>query len=1435
MSDTEAEDAYESFLADSFINETLHDDSDLETDNNAIMPYTFRKSDLPMLNLDVDSLKDFTIWKTKWEDYRILSSLADEAGAAQARVLRACMEGSTLHIVENLGIPEADRTNQEVIVNRIQQHIEGTINPVAQRNKFFKRMQHRGETVADYVVQLRDLASRCRYADNFIEEAIRDQLVLGLRDQDTVERLLEHRDLTLQRAIEIAESIQQAKADKSFIRGDAAAVNLQRGQQSHKSKQKSSGQPSKQKPKDGLNCQYCGGSHGQGKCPASGTTCGKCGKQNHFAKVCRSGQSSKPKSKGSNNIRSKISTINMTSRVNNSVSKIARTKKTWPEVDEIIDECPTVKITCHARNGRAARIEILPDSGADVNVFPLSVLRKLSMKKTDLQTTKVTSSGYGESPIKIHGQTEMCFEYECNGKKREAAERVYITDRGASCLSWKTCKKLGIIQPNFPNMFDASSSIQALEGNSSDSKEKTPQHDNKRKTAAGPLTKEGLIAEFPSVFDGVIRTMPGEKYKIELVTDAQPFCVNAPRTIPLPLQDKLKAELELLESQGIIKRQQKPTAWCAPIVIAPKKNSEKIRMCVDFTRLNKFVVRERYMSNTPAEAVLSIRDANFFSVFDAVKGYHQCELDEKSQDLTTFITPFGRFKYLRAPYGVSSISEHYNRRMDECLSGITNLAKIVDDCAVYSRTEEEHRAKVREFLKKCEEKRISLNAEKMQVCKKTVRFGGFDLSPDGYSMSDDITQAIRDFPTPGSIKTLRGYFGLVNQLAASNKDVAQCLEPLRALLKTKNDFIWTETHEEAFNKSKQKLVSTIKLAYYDVSKKTRLCTDASRTGLGFVLQQQHDDDWRTVQTGSRFLTDAESRYAVIELEMLGVAWAIHKCKYFLCGMPCFEIITDHNPLVPILNSHRLDEIENPRLQRLRTRIMGYNFFAKHIKGKDNDAPDALSRYPSTKPAMNDELAELDAFSDDAAPTSRETRVQIIALEEQEDNGNDLNEQPEENLRITELREYADRDQSYADLKDIIKNGFPDTRNQLPVNLRIYWRSKEHFSLEDDLILHGVRLLIPERLRLTMLARMHAAHQGIIRMRARARLAVYWPNIDNDIEDYVNACQHCQDRKPQQPSEPLIQKKRPERPFQELAVDYAEKEGNIFLIMVDCKTDWPTIIFCGKDMTSRKLIDILREEFCRTAVPDVIWSDQGTQFMSQQFQDFLRDWGIRHKTSSPRNPQSNGKVEATVKSMKNMITSAIKVRRIDQDKIYKSLIQYRNTPSQRDGLSPAQKLFGHPIQDDLPIHRTAFLKKHQKAFERATEKAQRHDEKQAERFNQHARELPDLHIGQPVAIYDGITSTWKIYGTIVECQAKRRYKVKTTAGTILCRNRKFLRVRHPFSVNRGEDNPAPAAGPPPPAPPAAAPAQGAAAQNETPRRSSRARKKPQRLIEDTNWH
>ena len=298
--------------------------------------------------------------------------------------------------------------------------------------------------------------------------------------------------------------------------------------------------------------------------------------------------------------------------------------------------------------------------------------------------------------------------------------------------------------------------------------------------------------------------------------------------------------------------------------------------------------------------------------------------------------------------------------------------------------------------------------------------------------------------------------------------------------------------------------------------------------------------------------------------------------------------------------------------------MAFNFTAQWLTGKDNEAADALSRHPHQVPRYSDELAEHEMNAEyshvvpDQAPSISEIRLS--------------NAEPllVENLRIRELRQYAKEDEEYQGLKQLIKAGFPDKKSKLPESLQKFWA----VTIDDDLVVYGCHLLIPTNLRPTMLTRLHEAHQGVSRSQVRARLTFYWPGIDQDIEDFVRGCQHYQVHLPSHVKEPLVTKPSPERPFQQIAIDIASYAGRQFLIVVDCKTDWPVIIYLGKDTKTPCIIATLRDQFCHTAVPNILWSEGGPQFTSSKLAVFLNTWRISHKFSSPHYPQSNGKAEAT---------------------------------------------------------------------------------------------------------------------------------------------------------------------------------------------------------------
>ena len=364
--------------------------------------------------------------------------------------------------------------------------------------------------------------------------------------------------------------------------------------------------------------------------------------------------------------------------------------------------------------------------------------------------------------------------------------------------------------------------------------------------------------------------------------------------------------------------------------------------------------------------------------------------------------------------------------MGEALRGLGNYRKVANDIVIYDNDLDSHVNHVRQFLARYAEKGISLHKDKFKFGKTEITFAGFHLSQDGHKLDSSLLQAVSDFPLPSTITDLRSFFGLANQLSVNTAEVSQCLQPLRPLLSSKNDFIWCSNHTKAFKEARKRLSTVPTLAFYDLTRLTRLMTDACNTGLGFVLQQKNGD---LIQTGSRFLSDPETRFATIEKEMLGATWAIKKCHKFLAGLPHFEIVTDDNPLLAILNNRRLDEIENPRLQRMKAKLMAYNFTARWQRGTLHHAADALSRNPVSDPAQSDEMAE----------TSLQSLYKLAALSQRVDL----------NIKLKEVQEAALDDQVYQQLKSLILGGFPHSKAELPDVLKHFLQVRHDLAVDDD--------------------------------------------------------------------------------------------------------------------------------------------------------------------------------------------------------------------------------------------------------------------------------------------------------------------------------------------------------------------------------------------------
>ena len=250
--------------------------------------------------------------------------------------------------------------------------------------------------------------------------------------------------------------------------------------------------------------------------------------------------------------------------------------------------------------------------------------------------------------------------------------------------------------------------------------------------------------------------MSREPFKINLKPNATPYAQLKARKIPIPYLEQLKKKLQEMEQLGVISPHEEASPWCHPIVIAPTKGTDELRICIDFTRLNKFIQREYHISNCPFEAVTNVpqEELTYFCKFDARHGYWQVPLDDESRPLTCFITPFGRYVCNRAAFGINSISEWYNRRMDKVIAGLEGVRKIVDDILFYAPSLSILKKHTRALLNHCRQHGVTLKNKKSKVAVTEVDFGGFRLSKTGIQTSPDLLRSIREFPRPRNLTDL---------------------------------------------------------------------------------------------------------------------------------------------------------------------------------------------------------------------------------------------------------------------------------------------------------------------------------------------------------------------------------------------------------------------------------------------------------------------------------------------------------------------------------------------------------------------------------------------------------------------------------------------------------------------------------------------------------
>ena len=737
---------------------------------------------------------------------------------------------------------------------------------------------------------------RCSHDVAYTEQILRDIITRNIADNDIQLELLgsENQNMSLEEVVRFIEAKESGKRSATHLLATQAA-NAARSSSYKKEKKAVTSAPSHNHD----SCTYCG-RQGHGKqapssirkksCTAFGHICGHCGKNNHLEIVCRSRARAKkmpPTPHDSDNALFDVLCALHTRQSNNhGICALVldhhvydQLSGTW--VNRKSQPQPFIQLTVQAvpedfhalgfplrSKSKPVTISAMADTGCQSCLAGIKVIQQLGLHQSDLIPVSMQMHAANNQGIKILGAIAVRLTgKDARGNPVETRQLTYVTDNSDKFfISREACADLGVVSNTFPIVGETTdiTANQNIENDdacmqSSESGLTAPCSCPKRQMPPPrpklpfPATEDnkGRLQQFlidyykSSTFNTCdhqpLPLMDGPPMKLMIDPDAEPVAYHTPVPVPLYWQDDVKAGLDQDVRLGVLEPVPigEPVTWCHRMVVCAKKTG-KPRRTVDLQPLNRHATRETHHTPSPFHQARSVPHGKKKTVLDAWNGYHSVPIRKEDRHLTTFITPWGRYRYKTAPQGYIASGDGYTRRYDEIVATIPNKTKCVDDVLLWANTIEESFDQTVNWLDTCGRHGITLNPDKFVFAEDEVEFAGFQITLDTVRPCQQYLRSILEFPTPRNITDVRSWFGVVNQVSYAFS-MAQRMEPFRQLLKPGIPFHWDDRLHALFEECKMVIVSEIEhgVQIFDKTKPTCLATDFSKTGIGFWLFQKH--------------------------------------------------------------------------------------------------------------------------------------------------------------------------------------------------------------------------------------------------------------------------------------------------------------------------------------------------------------------------------------------------------------------------------------------------------------------------------------------------------------------------------------------------------------------------------------------------------------------
>lgn len=889
------------------------------------------------------TLEQIDDYKERFDFYCVAHGIAE--GRQKALFLTRIGQTMYLKLKHWVSPTKLSDLSLDEIVDQLKTRTSAETVEIAERYRFFKRLQREGESVVEYMSQLRSLAKTCKFG-LYLDTALRDQFVCGLKDQRIQQELLCIGDLTLTKALDKSRSMEIVHKETQSIRelgnptperepDDAAAHRVSTSKKN--------------------SCYRCGRTgHSADRCFHKEKTCNSCGKLGHLSRVCRSKLSARHYEGDARQPSRKAHLVEPDEDLSDGqssdeeapacVHKVA-TRGRYPKLTANLDV-----------NGRMVKFEV--DTGAEVSTIPARTCRQ-KLKHCNLQPTSVVLRQYDGTILPTLGElkarvsignksTEGCFIIVENADKQ-----LPLLGRDLLCklrLDW----------------------AKMLRNNTGDV------------SKIHAIHSVNLLNEFPEVMDEKLGLLKGTKAEIQLKEGTVPvFCKY--RSVPFALKEQVEETIRQQVKEGELEPVER-SDWAAPIVIVRKKDGS-IRICADFKMtINPHLCPKTFPLPTVEEMFSTLAGGESFSKIDLARAYKQMEVLESDRPLLTINTHLGLFRYCRLPFGVATAPAMWQKAMSVVLQGCRNVVYYIDDILVTGKTRQQHEQNLRAVFQRLQQYGLRVNLKKCRFFQQSLEFLGHTITSRGIRPTKERVEGIQNAAVPRNKSELKSFLGLMTYNARFLPALASVLHPLYQLLKKDEKWRWTSRQEKSFNEAKRLVCEVVTLVHYDVDKPIKVYCDASSYGVGACLMHVIGGQEKPIAYASRTLSQAEVKYAQIEREALAIVFAVRKFHQYIYGKE-FVLVTDHKPLCTIFGHDKgIPTLAAARMQRWAIILGAYQYKIEYIPGSENVCADCMSRLPAQMAVAKDndilamDVSSLPVTANDIAKGTRTDRELAIVLQ-----------------------------------------------------------------------------------------------------------------------------------------------------------------------------------------------------------------------------------------------------------------------------------------------------------------------------------------------------------------------------------------------------------------------------------------------------------------------